>query len=132
MRAAIILALTVTWGTGAVATQDPKGDPLEFYKGYLSVLSKATSLDQLLPYYSKELAQGLSKMPKEMQGNYIKMNARQLSDLKVIKQSVTASKADYEFTAKTSKGIETRGAATLIREGGAWKVEDEQWATPTP
>lgn len=117
---------------GATSAQVTQADPLEFYKGYLGVLAKAKSLDELLPYYTKELATGLRKMPKEMQGNYLKMNVRTLTDLKVTKQTVTAGKAEYRFTAKTPKGTETTGGATLVKEGGAWKVDDEQWATPIP
>ncbi len=67
-----------------------------------------------------------------MQGNYLKMNARSLSDLKVVTQTVTASKAEYQLTAKTASGAETTGSATLVKEGGAWKVENEAWASPVP
>ncbi len=132
MRAVTVAALVVTLGSPAIAEQSTPADPLEFYKGYLAVLAKAKSLDELLPYYTAELSQGLRKMPKEMQGNYLKMNVRQLTDLKVTKQSVTASKAEFQMTAKTAKGTETTGAATLVKEGGAWKVEDESWATQAP
>ena len=113
-------------------TQAQPSDPLEFYKGYLAVLAKAKSLDELAPYYTRELGDGLRKMPKEMQANYLKMNAHALTDLKVTKQRVESSKAVFEMTAKTADGRETTGSATLVKEGGAWKVEDESWATPLP
>ena len=29
-------------------------------------------------------------------------------------------------------GRETTGSATLVKEGDAWKVEDEAWAEPQP
>jgi hypothetical protein len=67
-----------------------------------------------------------------MQGNYLKMNARSLSDLKVVKQTVTADRAEFQLMAKTARGTETQGTVTLVKEGAAWKVEDEAWATPTP
>ena len=125
-----LLALIVTIGKSE--TQTNASDPLEFYKGYLAVLAKAKSLDELLPYYTHELADGLRKMPAEMQANYIKMNVRALTDLKVTKQQVDSSKAVFEMSAKTADGRETTGSATLVKEGGAWKVEDEGWATPLP
>ena len=123
-----LVLLLACAGRGAWA-QD---DPLEFYKGYLAVLAKATSLDELLPYYTKDLADGLRKMPKEMQGNYLKMNVRALSDLEVTKQTVTATRADFQMAAKTPKGTETTGSATLVKERGAWKVDNEAWATSIP
>jgi hypothetical protein len=41
-------------------------------------------------YYAKELSEGLKKMPADMRANYLKMNARTLTDLKVTKQTITA------------------------------------------
>jgi len=125
-----LLALIATAGKSEAQTN--ASDPLQFYKGYLAVLAKAKSLDELLPYYTRELADGLRKMPAEMQANYIKMNAHALTDLKVTKQKVDSSKAVFEMSAKTADGRETTGSATLVKEGGAWKVEDESWAAPPP
>ena len=81
-----LLALIAT--AGKSETQTNASDPLQFYKGYLAVLAKAKSLDELLPYYTRELADGLRKMPAEMQANYIKMNAHALTDLIVTKRQV--------------------------------------------
>jgi hypothetical protein len=129
----LALALLVLIATaGKSEAQTNASDPLQFYKGYLAVLAKAKSLDELLPYYTRELADGLRKMPTEMQANYIKMNAHALTDLKVTKQQVDSSKAVFEMSAKTADGRETTGSATLVKEGGAWKVEDESWAAPPP
>jgi hypothetical protein len=130
MTVAIAVALCVaTLGTSLPA-QAPASDPLVTYKQYLAVLAKAKSLDELLPYYAKELSEGLKKMPADMRANYLKMNARTLTDLKVTKQTVTADKAEFEMTAKTATGAVTTGSATLVKEGGAWKIDDEAWATP--
>jgi Domain of unknown function (DUF4878) len=125
-----LLALLVI--AGKSEAQNNASDPLEFYKKYLTVLAKAKNLDELIPYYTRELGDGLRKMPTEMQANYIKMNARALTDLKVIKQQVDSSKAVFEMSARTADGRETTGSATLVKEGGAWKVEDESWAAPLP
>jgi hypothetical protein len=122
------LIATLTLVLAAIPQAPAKG-PLETYKAYLEVLAKADSLDQLLPHYTKELAGQLAKMPKEMQGNYLKMNKRVLKDLKVTKETVTATKAEYELTATTADGKPTTGSATLVKEGGAWKIHDEAWAT---
>jgi len=34
------------------------------------------------------------------------------------------------MTAKTAAGAATSGRATLVKESGAWKVDDESWAAP--
>ncbi len=128
-RLAIVLAASI----GLIgAAHDQTKDPFEFYKQYLAVLAKADSLQALLPYYTKELSDGLSKMPKEMQANYLKMNRRTLTDVKVTKQHVDGGKARFEMTAKAADGQQTSGSATLVQEGGAWKVDDEAWVANLP
>ena len=112
--------------------QGKSDDPVAFYKEYLGVLAKATSLEPLLPYFTRELADGMRKMPKDMQGNYLKMNKRVVNDLKVTKQTVTAARADLEMTAKDAAGQSLTGTASLVKEGGAWKVDDFAWAGPPP
>ncbi len=126
--AVLVLAVTTTSAGG----QKPTTDPLDFYKQYLAVLAKATSLAELLPFYTKELATGLGNMPKEMQGNYLKMNTRVLSNLKVVKQDVQASHASYVLKATLANGQPTSGTAKLVKENGAWKVEDEAWSANLP
>ena len=116
----------------ALGAQGKSDDPVAVYKEYLGVLAKATTLDPLLPYFAKEVADGMRKMPKDMQGNYLKMNKRVVNDLKVTKQTVTATKADLELTAKDVAGQSLTGTATLVREGGAWKIDDFAWAGPLP
>ena len=56
-------------------------------------------------------------MPAEMQANYIRMNARALTDLKVTKQQVDSSKAVFEMSAKTADGRETKGQRPSSRRG---------------
>lgn len=126
------LVLVVASSRPAPAAPPAASDPLEFYRGYLGVLATATSLEALLPYYTKELADGLRGMPQEMQANYLKMNARKLTALEVTKQTVEDGKAILEMTAKTEDGRPTSGSATLVKEGGAWKVENEAGAAPLP
>lgn len=132
MRVLALTLLALLALAGNSEAQTKASDPLEFYKRYLAVLARAKSLDQLMPYYTRVLVDGLRQMPAEMQANYIKMNARALTDLKVTKQQVDSSKAVFEMSARTTDGRETTGSATLVKEGDAWKVEDEAWAEPQP
>lgn len=132
MRALAFVFLALLVSLGKFEAQTKPSDPLEFYKSYLAVLAKAKSLDELLPYYTHELAEGLSKMPADMKANYVRMNARTLQDVKVTKQHVESAKAVFEMTAKEADGRETTGSATMVKEADAWKVGDESWAAPAP
>jgi hypothetical protein len=130
MRTAVLVALFVVSLKVGLPAQAPELDPLATYKQYLTVLAKAKTLDELLPYYTKELAEGLRKMPADMQANYLKMNARTLTNLQVTKQDVGTDKAEFQLTAQTPSGVATAGAATLVKEDGRWKIDDESWAAP--
>jgi hypothetical protein len=129
MRFLVAFALVAAAGMPPVAAQQQPSGPMDTYKAYLEVLAKAESLEQLLPYYTKELRDGLSKMPKEMQGNYLKMNQRALADLKVTKESVTATRAEYQMTAVTADKKHTVGRAILVKEGDTWKIDEDAWST---
>jgi hypothetical protein len=107
---------------------------LDVYKAYLAVAADATTLDQLLPYYTKDLREGLPKMPKEMQDNYIKMRVPKLKlvSLNVTRQSITGSKATFDLVGKTADGREITGQAVLVKEGEDWKIDEDAWAVPMP
>lgn len=77
-----------------------------------------------------ELADGMRKMPQDMHAAYLKMNKRVVSDLKVTKQTITATRADLKTTAQDPQGRPLSGSATLVKEGGAWKIDDFAWAGP--
>jgi hypothetical protein len=56
-------------------------------------------------------------MPKDMHANYLKMNKRTITDLKVTKQQVTGDKASFQFSGKDPAGQDLMGTADLIKEG---------------
>ena len=128
----LVVVLLGALASMALAAQSKSGDPVDVYREYLSVLAKASTLDPLLPYFTKELADGMRKMPADMHAAYLKMNKRVVNDLKVTKQTVTATRADLEMTAQDAQGQSLTGSATLVKEGEAWKIEDFAWAGPLP
>jgi hypothetical protein len=130
MRTAVLVGFFAAILGAGLRAQAPGVDPLSTYKQYLTVLAKAKTVEELLPYYTNELAEGLRKMPADMQANYLKMNARTLTDLQVTKQDVGADKAEFQLTARTPAGLATAGTATLVKEDGRWKIDDEAWAAP--
>ena len=128
MTLLVAFAFVVVATISPVEAQQTVSGPMETYKAYLQVLAKAESLERLLPYYTKELADGLSRMPKEMQGNYLRMNRRVLKDLKVTKETVTA-RAEYEMTAVTGDGKHVAGTAILVKAGDSRKIDEDAWST---
>jgi hypothetical protein len=128
MMTVIALGISLSIASTAGWTSSQTAEPLPFYMKYLEVLAKAKTLDDVLPYYTKEMRDGLSKMPDEMKANYLKMNRRGLKDLKVTSQKIGAGQAVFEMTAVGPAGQPASGKVTLVKEGTAWKIDDDAWA----
>ena len=107
--------------------------PLDAYKAYLEAASKATSADALFPHISKEYKASLQNAPKAEVDKMLKMSIakEKLQDIAVTSQQVGASKAVMELKAKTGDGRPTTGKVTMVKEAGAWKLDEDAWATPT-
>jgi Domain of unknown function (DUF4878) len=106
--------------------------PLDAYKAYLDAASKATKPDALFPHVSKEYKTLLQSAPKTEVDKMIKMHIAKdkLTDIAVKNQQVDAKKAVLELTAKTGDGRPAQGTATLVKEDGAWKLDEDAWAVP--
>ena len=124
--AAFVLAL-------GLAGQARAAEPLDAYKAYLAAASKATAPDALFPFISSEYKSMLQQAPKEEVAKMLKMSIAKegLADLKVTSQKVEGNKATLELTGKLADGRASSGKATLVKEGGDWKLDEDAWATPT-
>jgi len=125
--------VTVVLTLAAAAGQARAAEPLDAYKAYLAAASKATAPDALFPFISSEYKSMLQQAPKEEVAKMLKMSiAKQgLSDLKVTSQKVEGNKAILELTGKLADGRSSSGKATMVKEGGDWKLDEDAWATPT-
>ena len=127
-----ILALVLVAGAAVMPLQAQGKTPLDAYKAYLDAASKATKPDALFPFVSKEYKGLLQNAPKAEVEKMLKMHIAKdkLSDIAVKSQKVDASKAVLELTAKTGDGRPAQGKVTMVKEAGAWKLDEDAWATP--
>jgi hypothetical protein len=127
-----VAIVTVVLTLGA-AGQARAAEPLDAYKAYLAAASKATAPDALFPFITSEYKSMLQQAPKEEVAKMLKMSiAKQgLSDLKVTSQKIDGNKAILELTGKLEDGRSSSGKATMVKEGGDWKLDEDAWATPT-
>lgn len=128
--AGLVVLFLVGVSVSRVPAQTP--GPLEAYKAYLDAASKATSPDALFPFISKEYKTMLQNAPKGEVEKMLKMSIAKdkLTDITVVSQKVDGAKAVLELTAKTGDGRATTGKVTMVKEGGAWKTDEDAWATP--
>jgi hypothetical protein len=127
-----VAVVTVVLTLGA-AGQARAAEPLDAYKAYLAAASKATAPDALFPFITSEYKSMLQQAPKEEVAKMLKMSiAKQgLSDLKITSQKIDGNKAILELTGKLADGRSSSGKATMVKEGGDWKLDEDAWATPT-
>jgi hypothetical protein len=95
------------------------------FSHYRKAFAKAQKIEEILPMMAASQRAKMEKTPadeRSMMFDMLKEMTAAQGDVKVLKE--TATKSGAELTLET-KG-ET-GTATLIKEGGAWKLEKESW-----
>src|SRR6478736_4291210 len=123
--ASIVLCLAVGWATEAQA-QPPKAQTAtQYYLSYRAAFDKATKAADLLPYMSEQNRKQGEPKPKEW-FELIKMVSA-VTGVKVTKEEATAA-GGARLTAEgvSSDKKKTQGTITLVKEGGAWKIDDEE------
>jgi hypothetical protein len=129
IRTLTMIALMCAAVTIAAQTKTP----LDAYKAYLDAASRATTPDTLFPFISKDFRGILEHAPKTEVAKMISghIAKQKLTNIKVTSQKVEGSKAELQMTATTGDGRNSSGSATLLKEGGEWKLDEDAWATPT-
>ena len=126
------IALMVFLGclAGAVLAA-PAKTPTQSYLDYHAALAKAKTLDEVLPYLSKEYRAMLESQPKADRATWLGRlkDMAAAKDLKITKETINGDKCTLEGTGTSSKGNPTKGKISLVKEGGAWKLDEEGWAT---
>jgi Domain of unknown function (DUF4878) len=127
--AAAVLALTI--GAAAVAQPAPTyKSGGEFYLAYRAAFAKATKIDDLLPWMTKARNAQIAKAPADEKSMMFGM-IKEMDDnvqVKVVKETPRGDGAELQVEA-ISKGTKSKTTATvtLVKEGGAWKLDKESW-----
>ena len=137
MRRNRILAIGLAAFLGCLALPLPSMTAAEsktgtqVYLDYHATLMKATKLEEILPYLSAEYRGMLESRPKKDGPVWLGRlkEGTPVKDLKVTKETVEGNKCTVEGTGTSARGNAIHGRIHLVKEGGAWKIEDEAWAT---
>lgn len=108
------------------------GDAQTAYLAYLAAIKQATSVAQITPLLSTEYRVALEGQPQEALKwlTFRKGDALAMTNFKVTKESITGDKCILEASGRDGQGRDSSGKIELIRENGAWKLNDEAWVTP--
>jgi hypothetical protein len=112
-----------------VQTQSKTGT--QFYMEYVAAFAKAKGIEEIFPYMAAEnrkQAEATPKAERDKMFEMIKMLGH--TDIKVLKEEAGPSGgATLSVEGIDSDKKKSTGTVTLIKEGGAWKIQKESWTT---
>jgi hypothetical protein len=109
--------------TAAETAAAQKSAATKVYMEYLAAVQKE-DLGALRKLFTKEQAKNLDGPDAKKMVGMVKMMSA--TDIKVLKAVETGDTADLTVTGKQD-GAVVNGVAHLVKEGGAWKVQQEEW-----
>ncbi len=109
--------------TAAETAAARKSPQAKVYGDFLRAVQKE-DLPALKKLFTKDQAKHLDEPDAKKMVGFVKMMSA--TDIQVLKVVETGDKADLTVTGKQDGGV-ANGVVHMIKEGGAWKVEKEEW-----
>ena len=109
--------------TAAETAAAQKSPVTKAYLEYLAAVQKE-DLGALKKLFSKEQARNLDDPDAKQTVKMVKMMSP--TDVKVLKVAEKGDTADLTVTGKQD-GNAANGVAHMVKEGGAWKIQSEEW-----
>jgi hypothetical protein len=105
--------------------------PTDAYLAFVADAHTATTLDALLPHLSGEYRAMLESRPADQKPVWLQRlkDSADMSDIKIVKETITGAKCTLEGTAKSTSGNALKGKVSLVLENGAWKLDEQGWST---
>lgn len=122
-RADIAHAPKVVPPTAAETAAAQKSPATRVYKEYLVAVQKE-DLAALRKLFTKEQAKHLDEPDAKKMVGMVKMMSA--TDIQVLKVVETGETADLTVSGKQDSTV-VNGVVHMVREGGAWKVQREEW-----
>ncbi len=122
-RADIAHAPKVVPPTAAETAAAQKSPATRVYREYLAAVQKE-DLAALRKLFTKEQAKHLDEPDAKKMVGMVKMMSA--TDIKVLKVVETGDAADLTVSGKQDASV-VNGVVHMVKEGGAWKVQREEW-----
>jgi hypothetical protein len=128
---AVGLLILVLCASPSLAAGEPAKSPTQAYLDYHAAVLKARTLSEVLPYLSAEYRGMLGSKPKKDHPVLLERlkETANVKDLKIGRETIAGDKCTLEGTATSARGNAVHGKVNLVREGGAWKLDEEFWTT---
>ena len=103
----------------------------QFYMDYRTAFDRASKIDDVLPYMSKQRSDQVAATPADERAKMFEMIKMMgaITDVKILKETKTAEGATLTVEALDPDKKKTTGTVKVIKEGGAWKLDGESWSS---
>ena len=127
------VGILMVLGFAVLASAAP-GDsktPTQAYLEYQAAVQKAGTLAEVLPRLSAAYRAMLESQPKKEHPVWLGRLKETLNikGLKITKETISGDKCTLEGSGTSARGNPVKGKVNLVKEGGAWKLDEEFWTT---
>ena len=129
LRASIICLPIVLFATASLLAQAPTQSASDFYMQYRKAFDAAKKIDDVLPFMSADTTKQIMATPPAERGQMFEMIKMMgaLTNVKITKETRTATGATLTVTALDSDKKNTTGTIDIVQENGKWKIGQESW-----
>jgi hypothetical protein len=119
------------WVARPLLAQKPAQTPGEFYLSYVAAAEKMKSLKDITPFMPADQAAMMSKLAKEPDQKMLEEIKKELvTSVKVLKETPNKDGVllTMEGMRKAAPSKKLTGWAQIVKEGGQWKLERDDWS----
>jgi len=114
----------------SLSAQAPTKTASQFYMDYRAAFDKAQKIEELFPFMSADSRKRVEATPAaertQMFGMMKIMGT--LTDVKILREERKGAGATLTVEGIDSDKAKMKGTIDIVREGGAWKVGQENWS----
>lgn len=131
VRAVLVVAVGLAFTSGVLAQPAASYKTgAEFYLAYRAAFAKAKTIDEILPWMAKARLTQVNQTPAAERAKMFEM-IKMMDDhtnVKVLKETPKGAGAELQVEAMSGESKKkATGVITLIKEGGAWRLDQESW-----
>ncbi len=126
----ISVAALLLFTLGIAVTVYAQATASDAYLQYRKALSTAKKVEDIFPFVSASMKKQVQATPADQRGmmfEMMKMMSEDVTNLKVVKETRTASGATVTVEGVGSDKSKNTGTITMVTESGGFKVEKESW-----
>jgi len=131
LRASVVCLPIVLLATASVFAQAATLSASDFYMQYRKAFDAAKKIEDVMPFMSAETTKQIQATPPADRGQMFEMIKMMgaLTNVKISKETRTASGATLTVTALDPDKKNTTGTIDIVKENNAWKIGKESWLT---